>query len=679
MLINNPDLNSFTIKRLLTNGDVYIIPVYQRNYEWGKEQIEQLLMDIKDYFSEERGKNYYIGTLIVDKLSNRQNHYETIDGQQRLTTLNILCCAMKELQIDITDVFSQPIIRFESRKNADETIRYIYENGSKEEPKFLKYNVGIFDGIKYAVEILKKIKNELQHEFEAFIRYFFENVHILRVQVPEDTDMNHYFEIMNSRGEQLEKHEILKARLMKELNVSENSFYLRKQFNYIWESCADIFTNIQLHFSKEFRRNLFGKNWYHFTPKNQEELFKISFFNDGDESVGKRDEITFTEILNEQKSINDIVHEMYDLLTINESEGEQFQPIISFENFLLHVLKIQEADLEINLDDKRLLLFFEKALENKEDKVLFVKTFTYNLLRIRFLLDQYIVRRKYTNGSDYWSLQCIKFYEKNDTRETDSYSYVNTFIEDTDTDQLIKLLSMFHVSTPTQIYKYWLLATLNHLNENMVFEEEQNDKPNHISSKQYADFLENTAKRFMLYRFLSKDKPQEYNDIIFNTRELPEVKPFKFEDKLSYGNIENNLVFNYTDYLLWKNDPVTFKEFEVSFRSSVEHYYPQHPITGEFLNTTLKKENNIILNSKRMYPLDFLNCYGNLCLISHNNNSRLSNHMPRAKKDYYIQAKTKDSIKQFVMMDEASFPSWGADEIFVHHNDMIELLNSNLF
>lgn len=53
--------------------------------------------------------------------------------------------------------------------------------------------------------------------------------------------------------------------------------------------------------------------------------------------------------------------------------------------------------------------------------------------------------------------------------------------------------------------------------------------------------------------------------------------------------------------------------------------------------------------------------------------------MPRAKKDYYIQAKTKDSIKQFVMMDEASFPSWGADEIFVHHNDMIELLNSNLF
>ena len=39
-------------------------------------------------------------------------------------------------------------------------------------------------------------------------------VHIIHYQVPKDIDLNHYFEIMNSRGEQLEKHEIEKARLM---------------------------------------------------------------------------------------------------------------------------------------------------------------------------------------------------------------------------------------------------------------------------------------------------------------------------------------------------------------------------------------------------------------------------------------------------------------------------------
>ena len=60
------------------------------------------------------------------------------------------------------------------------------------------------------------------------MEYLFEKVVIVRFQVPKDTDLNHYFEIMNSRGEQLEKHEILKSRLMKELNVCENSVELRK-------------------------------------------------------------------------------------------------------------------------------------------------------------------------------------------------------------------------------------------------------------------------------------------------------------------------------------------------------------------------------------------------------------------------------------------------------------------
>src|SRR5690606_29154153 len=143
--------------------------------------------------------------------------------------------------------------------------------------------------------------------------------------------------------------------------------------------------------------------------------------------------------------------------------------------------------------------------------------------------------------------------------------------------------------------------------------------------------------------------------------------------------IANNLIFNYTDYLLWKENKSLFNDFEFSFRSSVEHYYPQHPITGEFLNATLLKKDNILNNAEREHALDLLNCFGNLCLISHSNNSRLSNHMPKAKKDYYVQAKTKDSIKQLLMMNDTKYPSWGADEIFEHHYEMLNLLNSNIF
>lgn len=43
------------------------------------------------------------------------------------------------------------------------------------------------------------------------------HVHIIHYRVPKDVELNHYFEVMNSRGEQLEKHEIVKAKLSDQL------------------------------------------------------------------------------------------------------------------------------------------------------------------------------------------------------------------------------------------------------------------------------------------------------------------------------------------------------------------------------------------------------------------------------------------------------------------------------
>jgi len=62
----------------------------------------------------------------------------------------------------------------------------------------------------------------------------------------------------------------------------------------------------------------------------------------------------------------------------------------------------------------------------------------------------------------------------------------------------------------------------------------------------------------------------------------------------------------------------------------------------------MHKSKNLKELNIRTTALDLLNYFDNLCLIS----DRLSNHMPKAKKDYVVQAKTKDSIKQIVMMSE---------------------------
>lgn len=661
MQTNHTHLQEFTIKNLFTKGDQYLIPVYQRNYEWGKAQIEQLILDVKDYFTEESDKNYYIGTLIVDKTEvNKRIFYETIDGQQRLTTLNIICCALKTLGINIEDYFYQPIIHFESRKNADETIRYLVNNG-KQTPNFDNYNVNIHDGLLIACEVLETLKKDEFFDFNGFVKYLFDKVIILRVQVPEDTDLNHYFEIMNSRGEQLEKHEILKSRLMAQLNGFENSLKLRRVFNTIWEACADMNNYIQLNFNKTFREPLFGKSWFHFKPLDFDSIFDVLSVNNSNTKTSSAG-LSFGEIVaSNSTEINTKISALFDE-QITEKENSQFQPVINFENFLLHVLKIKQRTSDISLDDKRLLLFFNNVLEEQSDKAGFVMDFAYQLLKTRFLLDQFVIKRKYEGGESWWSLQVVNYYPINAERKQDSYSFINTFDKEQN-DELVMLLSMFHVSTPTLVYKNWLFATLLYLNENFRIQFREDEvKSSQIDGSAFTSELQSIARRFMHYRHLTNRKV-DYNDIILNPDDLPDNQDleYDFTFNLSYGNIDNNLVFNYLDYLLWKqdNNRKSYSDFEFSFRSSVEHYYPQNPISGEKLNSNT-----------------LLNCFGNLCLISHGNNSRLSNHLPNAKKEYYTKAATKDSIKQMIMMKS---DTWNAGDIEKHHKEMVELLEENLF
>lgn len=660
MISTSNDITELKIKDLFSRGDRYLIPVYQRNYAWGKTEIEQLILDIKDYYLEESDKPYYIGTLIVNRLVLHElEYYETIDGQQRLTTFNILCCAIQTMTgIDISQYFQKPVISFASRENADQTIQHIFRNGS-EQPKFDNFSPNIFEGLKLASTFLEQLQEELSNtknkSFEGFIHYLFNKVTIVRVQVPPDTDLNHYFEIMNSRGEQLEKHEILKARMMRELNSHAEAPTMRRAFNMIWEACADMNSYIQLSFKKEYRNALFGEKWFHFQPTTSESLFHILTANSIDIELSDEQGVAFSEVISlNSPDLEQKIKQYYDDDTTDESASSQFQPIINFENFLLHVVKIQCPNDSVSLDDKRLLDFFKAMIDEK-----FVCDFAYNLLKMRFLLDQYVIKREYINSESNWGLQCVKYYAKDEGRQKDTYSYVHTF--EHSSDELIMLLSMFHVSTPTLVYKNWLFATLRYLHQEFRQDVEQSsEKPLHIDGYNYILFLRNLAKKFMIFRFLSSN-PKDYDEIILGN--IPDAKKFSFEHKLRYGAIANNLVFNYLDYLLWMEDKASskynFSDFAFSFRSSVEHYYPQQPISGEVLN------NDQLLHS-----------YGNLCLISHGNNSRLSNHLPAAKEEFYRRSGTKDSLKQELMM---RYKNWTALEIEKHHNEMILLLDKNLF
>src|SRR5713101_1725295 len=73
----------------------YIVPDYQREYVWTDKEVQQLLDDINEQIDAGSSREYFVGTILVSPMA--QNHYEVIDGQQRLTTFFLLLCALKQL------------------------------------------------------------------------------------------------------------------------------------------------------------------------------------------------------------------------------------------------------------------------------------------------------------------------------------------------------------------------------------------------------------------------------------------------------------------------------------------------------------------------------------------------------------------------------------------------------
>jgi hypothetical protein len=74
----------------------YVVPDYQREYVWTDKEVQQLLDDINEQIDVGDSREYFIGTVLVSPLGEK-NHYEVIDGQQRLTTFFLLLCALKQL------------------------------------------------------------------------------------------------------------------------------------------------------------------------------------------------------------------------------------------------------------------------------------------------------------------------------------------------------------------------------------------------------------------------------------------------------------------------------------------------------------------------------------------------------------------------------------------------------
>lgn len=656
---------------LLNNGAsiLYKIPIYQRNYAWGREEIRALIKDVYDSMDK---AVYYIGTLVTYKRD--ENIYEVIDGQQRLTTIYII---LKALGVEVIP----NRLTYSARKVSAATIEKLPEFGDESDK-------GIRRGFEYAKESLKEIVGEKKADLDAFKDYFLGKVHVIHYRVPKDVDLNHYFEVMNSRGEQLEKHEIVKAKLSESLKGDDDAM---EKFSRIWEACSDMSFYIQQKLPE--MTSVFGANM---------DLFCIKSFDDFPSSSAG------SSSSSGKKRISELLASPVKKIDPDDSvdKNDHFQPITDFPNFLLIVLKITRLrnegcfdPLSFTLDDKELIKEFEKVELNKS----FVKDFAFNLLQAKYFLDNYVIH--HINAADRaienpWKLQ---HYYKNDSKK----AYLKELYEDkTQQIEMVQLLSMFEVAFTPRQRKNYLFYCLFHLFEDC-------DLMNYLS------FLNKLADKFFFDVYLdanklndiNQPKPNSFDESILNDGKLNielENKDRDFNCIYPLGSCNIPLyVFNYTDYKLWKKyaDALRGKDtktgsperdqffkalgcshFELDFfsdfyfsrtRKSLEHYYPQ-----------AKAGDNMPISTQK------INCFGNFAMIGSDANSSGSNWNPIDKKNRYLDTKTNQvsvaSLKFRIMLqicqdnydagikDEQSKRKfgleWDENDMANHQGKMLEII-----
>lgn len=225
----------------------FVIPVYQRNYDWSENECKQLLFDILEIGSNNKTASHFIGSLVYVHhgvfSASRMKDLIIIDGQQRLTTISLIYIVLANLLKEINDEYylSDDILNYLTNKvsNEDRKLKLVSTDNNN---KVLKY----------------LLRNDPNEEFTAFSRiisnynYFKEKINkenykiiwdglskLMIIDISLDSNKDNpqrIFESLNSTGLELSQSDLIRNYILMGLD--------RENQNKIYENYWEIIENL---------------------------------------------------------------------------------------------------------------------------------------------------------------------------------------------------------------------------------------------------------------------------------------------------------------------------------------------------------------------------------------------------------------------------------------------------
>lgn len=225
--------------------DFYIVPDFQREFVWERKQVERLLQDVRDEFYDEegqliKGSEYFLGSIVVCRAED--GTLSLIDGQQRMTTIYLVLCAIRELLREVNKELNNTLlsqIAFASTNDiGDEVFRHrlvLQYDDSKDVLKKIVDTPACLDEINHKTTSVKRICSAYSDILEfirvncdtspkkikLFYAIFTKRVKLIRIITPNLSNALKVFETVNDRGIGLNAMDLLKNLLFMKTAQSE--------------------------------------------------------------------------------------------------------------------------------------------------------------------------------------------------------------------------------------------------------------------------------------------------------------------------------------------------------------------------------------------------------------------------------------------------------------------------
>ena len=223
----------------------FIIPLYQRNYDWKEDNCEQLFQDLLKMHHSDR-KSHFFGSIVSSIQSGTEDRF-IIDGQQRITTVSLLLIAM-------VNAFKVGDIQATDGKLVDKIFkRYLVDEYQEDERKVklkpIKKDMDAFDALLYKPKEQYLKGSNVTRNYEFFydkivksgltMDELFETIkklEVINIKLDEDDDPQLIFESLNSTGLDLSEADKIRNYLLMSLAPAEQDDLYTRYWNPIEES-----------------------------------------------------------------------------------------------------------------------------------------------------------------------------------------------------------------------------------------------------------------------------------------------------------------------------------------------------------------------------------------------------------------------------------------------------------